>query len=237
MRVLALDTSTRAGSVALVEDWRVLAERAGDPSRTHAERLPVDALELLSELGWTTSDVDLFAVASGPGSFTGLRVGIATAQGLALVHRKHVVPVPALRALAEAAAKGQPRGATVAAWMDAHRGDVFSALYEISVAGSDTVATLSELDGPVVGRPSDALDRWAAAGLPQVICGDGASIYASMVPGTTAVLPHPSLAGIVGRLAVTMAAAGAAVVPASVLPLYVRRPDAEVLRDAAQLKR
>ena len=237
MRVLALDTSTRAGSVALVEDGRVLAERAGDPSHTHTERLPVDALDLLAELGWSTSDIDLFAVASGPGSFTGLRVGIATVQGLAFVHGKRVVPVPALRALAEAAADGQPAGSKVAAWMDAHRHDVFSALYEISAAGSDTVATLIELDGPVVGPPAAALDRWRAAGLPQVLCGDGASMYASMVPGTTAVLPHPALAGIVGRLAGVMAAAGAAVMPAGVLPLYVRRPDAEVVRDAAQLKR
>ena len=237
MRVLALDTSTRAGSVAVVKDGRVLAERAGDPSRSHAERLPADALDLLAELGWSTADLDLFAVASGPGSFTGLRVGIATVQGLALVHGKRIVPVPALRALAEAAADGRPAGSKVAAWMDAHRHDVFSALYEISATGSDTVATLSELDGPAVGPPADALDRWRAAGLPQVICGDGASMYASMVPGTIVVLPHPALAGIVGRLAVVMAAAGAAVVPGGVLPLYVRRPDAEVLRDAAQLKR
>ena len=98
-------------------------------------------------------------------------------------------------------------------------------------------AMLGELEGPVVGPPAAALDRWREAGLPQVICGDGASMYASMVPGTIVVLPHPALAGIVGRLAVVMAEAGAAVVPGGVLPLYVRRPDAEVLRDAAQLKR
>ena len=72
-------------------------------------------------------DVDLLAVASGPGSFTGLRIGIATIQGLAMAHGKRVVPVSALEALARAAVN--PPIDTIAAWMDAQRGEVFAALY------------------------------------------------------------------------------------------------------------
>ncbi|HMB82302.1 MAG TPA: tRNA (adenosine(37)-N6)-threonylcarbamoyltransferase complex dimerization subunit type 1 TsaB, partial [Vicinamibacterales bacterium] len=82
MRVLALDTTTRAGSVALVSDDRVVDERSGDGSRTHALRLPGEILTLADEHRWPLSTIDLYAVASGPGSFTGLRIGIATIQGL-----------------------------------------------------------------------------------------------------------------------------------------------------------
>ena len=115
MRVLALDTTTRAGSVAVLEDGRVLIERAGDGSRTQTERLPGELLEALAEVSLGTRDIDLFAVATGPGSFTGLRTGIATIQGLALVHRRPVAALSALRALAEAAAAGLPAGSAAPA--------------------------------------------------------------------------------------------------------------------------
>src|SRR5713101_7862843 len=103
MRILALDTTTRAGSVALVEHDCVIEERAGDPARTHAERLPREIHALFDGRGIGSADVDLFAVASGPGSFTGLRIGIATMQGLAFVHRRKIAPVSALEALAPVA--------------------------------------------------------------------------------------------------------------------------------------
>lgn len=101
MRVLALDTTTRAGSVALIENDRVVAEQSGDPTRSHAERLPTDLLNLLAANGCAMSDIDLFAVAAGPGSFTGLRIGIATIQGLAFVTGQRIVPVSILEALAQ----------------------------------------------------------------------------------------------------------------------------------------
>ena len=77
MRVIALDSTTRAGSVALVEDDCVIDERAGDASRSHAEWLPGEIVDLAAAHGVALAEVDLFAVASGPGSFTGLRIGIA----------------------------------------------------------------------------------------------------------------------------------------------------------------
>src|SRR5437867_12988817 len=103
MRVLALDTTTAAGSLAIVDDDRVVVERMGDPARSHTERLPGDILLALGDCDLAVSNIDLFAIASGPGSFTGLRTGIATIQGLAVVNRKRVVPVTALTALATAA--------------------------------------------------------------------------------------------------------------------------------------
>src|SRR5512132_3725834 len=100
MLTLALDTSAAAGSAALLRDGHVVAERAGDGSRTHGERLPRELMELLESAGVTLRDIDRFAVSTGPGSFTGLRVGIATIQGLALAQHKLVVPVSSFEALA-----------------------------------------------------------------------------------------------------------------------------------------
>src|SRR6202166_1783248 len=119
MHVLALDTTTRTGSVALVTDGRVIVERSGDPTRAHAQRLPGDILRLLHDAGVALAAVDVFAIASGPGSFTGLRIGIATLQGLAFVNRRRIVPVSALEALAHIGSQFLPVGAVVGAWVDA----------------------------------------------------------------------------------------------------------------------
>lgn len=141
MLILALDTTSRAGSVALARDAGVLDQQRGDPSRTHGERLPGDICDLLERHGLTVADVDLYAVAAGPGSFTGLRVGIATIQGLALAHARPVVPVSALVALAHGAliSPGGPvqDAELIAACMDAQRREVFSALYARSATEKD----------------------------------------------------------------------------------------------------
>ena len=164
MRVLALDTTTRAGSVALVDDDRVIAERRGDPRARTRERLPGDILRLVRSAGVSLAcRVDVFAVASGPGSFTGLRIGIATMQGLAFVHRRPIVAVSALEALAQIASRGLSPGSIVAAWMDAHRREVFSALYRVAdappfVAG----APESRSTRPRSASPGSALSRWAS---------------------------------------------------------------------------
>ena len=160
MKVLALDTTTRAGSVALVEDDRIIAERRGDPTRTHAERLPRDILSLLEAHGTSPAGVDLFAVASGPGSFTGLRVGIATIQGLAFVQRRRVAAVSALEALAQLGGCDLAAGAAVGVWMDAQRRDVFSALYRLTSNPPFDPGRLVEIEGPAVGDPATTLGRW-----------------------------------------------------------------------------
>jgi tRNA threonylcarbamoyladenosine biosynthesis protein TsaB len=235
MRVLALDSTTRTGSVALVEDDRVVEERRGDGSRTHAERLPMELVALADAHHLALADVDLYAVASGPGSFTGLRIGIATMQGLAFVHGRRIVAVPALEALAHAAGATRAPGTLIAAWMDARRRDVFAAVYRVTGAAPFSAARLEEIDGPSVDAPASILNRWTEqmATLPAVFVGDGADLFRSdieqLVPGA-AVLAAPLVAGTIGRLAVARAAE--ALHPAAVRPLYVRRPDAEIARDA-----
>src|SRR5450432_709094 len=114
MHVLALDTTTREGSVALVDDHGIIDERRGDSARSQAERLPGELIALAGAHGIPVTAVDLFAVASGPGSFTGIRIGIATMQGLALMSGRGIVAVSALEALAQCAGGDRPPGTLVA---------------------------------------------------------------------------------------------------------------------------
>ena len=231
MKVLALDTTTRDGSVALVENDCVVAEHIGDGTRTHAARLPEELLRLASAHAVHAGDVDLFAVASGPGSFTGLRIGIATIQGLACVHGRKVVGVPALEALAHLASLDVAPGTYVGAWMDAHRHEVFAGLYRVTAAAPFAIDRLDEVEGATVGDPAATAARWSVviAGAPAIFVGDGAVRYADLI---TAAQPRarinapPLLAGAIGRLAVSRARRGEAVEPGALYPLYVRRPDA-----------
>jgi tRNA threonylcarbamoyladenosine biosynthesis protein TsaB len=236
MRVIALDTTTAAGSVALVEDDRVIAERAGDPLRSHAERLPAEVVAIAEASAVALSAIDLFAVAIGPGSFTGLRIGIATVQGLAAVARRRIVGVSTLDALAHAASLSVPAGTPIAVWMDAHRRDVFAALYCVTPAAPFAADRLDVVEGPTVGSPAATLNRWTGAlGItPAVFAGDGATMYADVIQRAASdarVTGHPMLAGTIGRLAA--ARASDAIDPGDVRPLYVRRPDAEIARDNA----
>ena len=150
MLVLALDTTTRQGSAALTRDGVLLGTFSGDAMMTHGERLPGDLIRLLGAHGSQIADVDLFAVAAGPGSFTGLRIGIATLQGLALANKRPLVGVSGLDALDAAAHSLTSEEGPVAAWVDAQRGQVFSAVY----SGGHVV------EGPVVEKPADVLARW-----------------------------------------------------------------------------
>jgi tRNA threonylcarbamoyladenosine biosynthesis protein TsaB len=232
MRVLALDTTTRAGSVAVVEDDRILFAERGDASRSHAERLPGDLIRGIAAAGVTWQAIDLFAVASGPGSFTGLRIGIATIQGLAFVGRKPIVPVSALLALGYGAAMTAAIGDTVGAWLDAHRREVFSALYRVHDAGPYAFNRLEEVEPAAVGDPAVTWRRWASLGRPVAVIGDGAVLYPDSFGDAVRVAEPPLLAPIIARIAGERARHGQSVDPAAVLPLYVRRPDAEIARDA-----
>src|SRR5882724_9438339 len=228
MRVLALDTTTRAGSTALVEDDRIVAERRGDGALTHALRMPGEIVALADAQRWPLSTIELYAVASGPGSFTGLRIGIATIQGLASVHGRRVVSVPALEALAHAGSLDLKEGAVIGAWMDAHRGDVFAALFRVTAASPFSRARVIELEAATVATPAETLARWRApsAGSATVFVGDGAVLFAADItresPFSRIVAP-PELAGAIGLMAVDREAD--AIEPAAVRPFYVRRPD------------
>lgn len=222
MLILSLDTTTSAGSVALVRDGRVVREEPGDRSRPQAARLPGELAALVDRTGVALAQIDGFAVGTGPGSFTGLRVGIATMQGLAMAMGKPLFGVSGFDALARLA-----DAARVATWVDAWRGEVYAALYEDG----------REVDGPVVARPHALLGR--LTGGPVLFTGDGAVIHRD---GILAALGDrarfaepvaPLLAGAMGEMAAEAFQAGHRPPPDAIRPLYVRRPDAELARDRA----
>jgi tRNA threonylcarbamoyladenosine biosynthesis protein TsaB len=231
MLVLALDTTTRAGSVALTRDGEVLEVHVGDAALTHAARLPGDIFEVLRRRGLGLADVDLFAVAAGPGSFTGLRIGIAAIQGLAFATRRPVVGVSALEALARGADAPTP---LVGAWMDAQRGEVYAQLFARSATGNASIVRPA-----AVGLPAAILDDWAPHvgpdGARLLLVGDGALAYRTLVqerlPGARVAQAVPPLAPTIALLAADRAALGEAGPPHAVKPIYVRRPDAELVRD------
>jgi tRNA threonylcarbamoyladenosine biosynthesis protein TsaB len=205
----------------------VLYELAGDPARTHGQRLPGDLVLALEAARVRIEEVDLLAVAAGPGSFTGLRVGIATIQGLAMARALHVVPVSTLDALARAASTGGEGLAHLAAWMDAQRGEVYAALYR-----PDRSATVL---APTVASASATLDAWAdeTASLTIRFAGDGAVRYRAPIEGryggrAEIVDPAPPLAGTIALMAGE--SPERRVPPHALVPIYVRRPDAELAR-------
>jgi len=242
MRVLALDTTGRAGSLALFVDGRSADVRAGDPGRSHGQRLPGEIQDLLDAHGLSTRDVDLFAVAAGPGSFTGLRVGIATIQGLALVTGRPVVPVSALEALAWTV-RARAGARLVGAWIDAQRREVFGALYQAvepeAPPAPDRAPGLVERAAPSVGQPAAVLAAWKdpTADRPVLFAGSGAVAYRDLIlaagsAGAAEVLDEaPLLAPAIAEIAIARAAAGGAVRPHAIVPIYVRRPDAELARE------
>ncbi len=240
MLVLALDSTTRPGSVALARDGAVTDVLTGDAGRPHAERLPADLQQLLARQSLTLADVDVFAVAIGPGSFTGLRIGIAAIQGCAFAAGKPVIGVSALEALAHAAPAARGAGALpcVGVWIDAQRQEVFSALYRRDEAVEP--AGLEALDGPSVGDPAETAGRWRDlfGGGSCPVIGDGAQKYRSLLDQAaghpTEIIAPPPLAPIIALLAWRRALAGELPPPHAIRPLYVRRPDAELARDRRQ---
>jgi tRNA threonylcarbamoyladenosine biosynthesis protein TsaB len=255
MVVFALETVTRPGSVAIVINEACHA-RAGDDARTHGERLPGEAMAFLNEHGLAIGDVDLFAIVAGPGSFTGLRVGMAVVQGFALARDRRVVAVPTLEALAEGwrlgrlepaqgprpEAQGNPgtrepqNPIVIVSCLDGQRGDVFFAAWEL--APFEPIEHGRALVAPRVGRPDDlvrAIEPYLS-GQPAVVVGDGRRFESSLARLNLSLEDMPmTLAEVAARTAARRPEL--ATVPHALRPLYIRRPDALLARERAGLPR
>lgn len=225
MFILALDTSTRGGSVAVTRDAQLLALVHGDAARSHSERLPGEIEAALTEAGLQRSDIGLLAVATGPGAFTGLRIGLAAMQGLAMTLGRPVIGISALDALAAEVAGAD----LVAPWMDAQRGEVFAMLIDATAGRT--------LESPLAGDPASVLLSWRAhlERRTAVFIGDATSRDATLIAaagaGQWTTRTPPPLAPALARLAGVRAARGEAGLPHQLTPIYVRRPDVEIERE------
>jgi tRNA threonylcarbamoyladenosine biosynthesis protein TsaB len=233
MQLLAFDTATPATSVALLTSGGSTLTRCHEPAPGErpghvSELLPL-ALELLAEAGIDFSQLDRLAVGIGPGTFTGLRIGVATARALAHAHDLPLVGVSTLRSLAAGAAghvAGDEASATLAV-LDARRGEAFAAAW---AAGAAVEPAAEPLLAPAALTP-DALAA-AVATLPAGVLavGDGAVRFTDVLAAAGAVVPaddsaaHRVDAAVHARLAAVMEPDARD----AVLPAYLRLPDAEL---------
>ena len=176
-RVLAIDTTSESGSLALVEDDRVVDEIELRAPEGHAQMLHGEIEKLLARHGWSIDSIDIFAGASGPGTFTGVRVGLAAMQGLAGATGKTAVGVSNLRAIASFGSA--PIRAVL---FDARRGEIYGGVYD---------ADLAEVQPEVV----TPLAAWKAA-LPE-----GAELLSPEAEAFGATPVPRAIAGAIGRIA------------------------------------
>ena len=227
MKILALETSAKAVSAAVSEDGRILASGYQDTGLTHSRTLMPIVEHILKNTGLTAADMDAIAVAAGPGSFTGIRIGVAAAKGLAFAADKPAVGVSTLAAMARNVAFCD--GLVVCA-MDARRQQVYNALFQakdgqLTRLTPDRAIALEELAEELRSDPR-----------PKTVVGDGAKLC----------LAHLTAAGIPCRLAPAhlvmqnamsvaleaeaMAAEGKLVSAQALEPVYLRPAQADRLR-------
>jgi tRNA threonylcarbamoyladenosine biosynthesis protein TsaB len=217
--LLALETATEDASVALLEGEGVVCERELPRGREHAASVLVAVDALLAAAGETLDHVDRIALSIGPGSFTGLRVGLATALGLCFGTERRIVPVPTLSALSLHAEGYELR----VPLLDARRGEVYAGLYDDAAhpLRDDCVTRAEPWLESLRGRGRIAFlgsgARLARAAIERILGRD-----AVLLP-EAAGLPR---AGSVGRLARALGA----LEPAAVELRYLRAPEAEVVR-------
>ena len=234
MRLLAIETATPAQGVALAEDELVLAETAYEAKGNRGGLLLPAVDRVLQKAGLASRDLDAVVVSVGPGSFTGLRVGLATAKGLALGAGATVVGVPTLEALAEGYAH---TNVTICALLDAYRGEAYMALFR------RTGSALERLSPDAVLAPEAVASVLAAVEGPVHLIGNGAARYRERIKtalGGRACVTEEGLcavpsAVVVARLGLRQLAGGNKP-DAEVAPIYLRRAEAEVNWEKGLLK-
>ena len=238
--ILAIETATRAGSVSLARGMNVLASRSGDADSSHSTDLIENIDAVLRDAGAELSMVDLFAAAIGPGSFTGLRIGLATAKSLAISSHKKCAGVSTLAAIAYQAGHSE----RTIALLPAGRGELFAQMF--SVLGD----TVTPLDEAMHIAPSTMIDKYGS--YPRVIwAGEGAhgqiellraeaearklKLSVNEVPSTDGSVPVwivaqicDNVADAVARLGFRQWQTGNLADPANLHADYVRPSDAEI---------
>jgi len=230
MNILAIDTSTPLASIAVAVNEQIVAESLLNTNRTLSARLVPEIERLLATAGLTIADIDLFASSIGPGSFTGVRGGVATIQGLALAVGK---PCAAFSSLAILAMNFPLQATLVCPMLDARKSEAYAALYDCSAPLPSPCIT------DCVLPPAALLGQIAATtGEPVIFAGEGAVRYHDQIVerlGDRAIFaPFPlhaprSANGIL--LALHAFRQGERMEPSQLLPVYLRASDAEINRE------
>ena len=227
MLLLAIDSTARACSAAISQNGRVIVSMQNDTGNTHSEQLLPMVESCLARASLSYKDIDAFACTNGPGSFTGVRIGVSVIKGLAFGTSKPCIEVSALEALAESL---RPLDGLYCAVMDARRSQVYTALFDTDENGAlrrltpDAALSLDELI---------ELYRTQYDGKPLSLAGDGYAVAerALTLAGIT-VLPTPSIlrlqnAAAVAHVAERKLMMGETTTDIALSPLYLRVPQAE----------
>ena len=229
MKILGLDSSGIVASVAIVEDDVLIAEYTVNYKKTHSQTLLPMLDEVIKRTSFEMEDIDAIAVAKGPGSFTGLRIGAATAKGLGLALDKPIVPVPTVDGLAY-----QLFGTSmiICPMMDARRKQVYTGFYRFE--GSE----MKVLKEQCAQSVEDTLDQLKAYNEPVIFLGDGVPVYHDEIlekMGKSAVFApahaNRQRAAAVGALAQVYFAQGIYESADEFVPEYLRKSQAERERE------
>lgn len=222
--ILALETAGNCGSVALVSTGTCIAEYSLQSGLTHSRRLLVGVEQIMDGAGLTWDDIDGVAVSTGPGSFTGLRIGLSTAKGLIMAAEKPLIGVPTLDGLA---AQLPFSRYPVCALLDARKKEVFYAFYRHDGRGT------AQLTSDYRALPPDLLA--GKINEPTLFIGDGVSVYRDLLRaalGDLALFPPAETcfprAAAIGMLALRKFAEQEFLDPITAEPIYVRKSDAEL---------
>lgn len=220
MILVAIDTSTEQGSIAIARDGVTLAVEASQGG-SHTVWLLAALDRLLRDVGLGRDNIDGFGVVVGPGSFTGLRIGIAMTKGLAAASGKACAPVVSLDAIAAAIAaamgsamKGDCTGRILAPVIDARKGEVYFALYKVEKSG------LRRLREPAPASPQEFLAASAGA----IVGGNGTRLPVIADHPGIEIVALPPVAQQAAAIAFSIFSAGHQVPPEELEPIYLRIP-------------
>lgn len=226
MKILAIDTSSPVGSIALVEGPLLKAQQILNISATHNQRLLPGIARILADVGWSLDDLDGFAVSLGPGSFTGLRIGLSIVKGLAWATGKPLAGVPTLDALAANVSLVPHKICPI---LDARKGEIYTALYR---QGDEGIP--QRLTSYLAIKPEELV---ALISETTVLIGDGLLSYGDYLKrelSNRLVLAPPHLnvihASSVAWLGWHRLWSGESADVSSCTPLYVRPSEAELNR-------
>ncbi|MBI5971405.1 MAG: tRNA (adenosine(37)-N6)-threonylcarbamoyltransferase complex dimerization subunit type 1 TsaB [Deltaproteobacteria bacterium] len=220
MKIAAFDTSSGSGSIAIMDGDSLVGETIAGRVGAHSEWLMRSFHGLVKDAGISVRDIGLFAVAVGPGSFTGLRIGVSAVKGLAWAAEKKVVAVSTLEALAMNLRYTDVR---VCPMLDARKGEVYAALYSFTEGGLTVIVKESVMTPDVLFKTVEE----AGSGAPVAFLGNGVEVYLEAIRKGVKknVITSAPLWNIrasnVGLLAFERA--DTAIDPASLTPVYLRR--------------